>query len=463
MRPKAYIQLGRIGDILNILPLMWRLNQVQRKPVLCVAAENRGVVEDLPYVEAHYYPGHHDLSERAAAWMKLRKPGYDMVISQVWNNPDRRMTAPSYAVESWRLAGNHEHEYGMWPLYLPQVPEWNDKRPCILFAGHSISSPLEQGRALYDALKAEFGASLPVVNLADVRVAKVPELLALYRNAVCLVTVDTMHLHLARASDVPVVALINDGWLGSVPPPNAVSTIRYADLKVERVLDEVRKLVRPPHAKIYHAVDLFGQSERHLRAQASWERIGAERVSFTTYPRTAADIGDARALPYMKDLLMLALDRAQPHDIIAWTSDDVSVSDQTEAWLRLNVARYGAISARRQGGHIGRDLFAFRGDWLRQHWGELPDFILGAPDFDLGLAALIRMKRGVKSRLANMIVDFPGCEPQGAGIWHEDHKSEWMHDGHEKTPSVMHNRKCIMQWAAKHAQNMVFNNEGVMT
>ena len=23
MRPKAYIQLGRIGDILNILPLMW--------------------------------------------------------------------------------------------------------------------------------------------------------------------------------------------------------------------------------------------------------------------------------------------------------------------------------------------------------------------------------------------------------------------------------------------------------
>jgi len=62
-----------------------------------------------------------------------------------------------------------------------------------------------------------------------------------------------------------------------------------------------------------------------------------------------------------------------------------------------------------------------------------------------------------------MAIDFPGCEPNGAGIWHEPHKSEWMKDGHEKDPSVRHNRIQTMQWAQKHAPWMAFNPEGVMT
>lgn len=459
-RPKAYIQLGRVGDILNILPLMWRLNRSRMKPVLCVAESNRSVVERLNYVEPHYYPGHHDLSGRAAEWMRLRRPGYDVVISQVWNNPDQHRRTPSFATESWRLAGDYHDQHGMWPLVLQDSGEVAEGGK-ILVAASGISSPYDQGPRLLAALRQEFGDA--VVDLGTIQKPRVADLLPMFDAALCLVTIDTMHLHLARASDVPVVALLNEGWLGSAVPPNTLTALRYPEARVERVVAAVSDIVRLKSGRILHAVDTFGQSERHQRAAATWDRIGAERVSFETYPRTAKDIGDRRALPYLKDLLGLALNRAAETDIIVWTGDDVSVSDKTEAWLRLNVARYGAVSARRDAGHLGRDLFAFTASWLRANWTDLPDVILGAPDFDMGLAALIRAKRGVKTCLANMNVDFPGCEPKGAGIWHEPHKSEWLVPGYEKEPAVKHNRAVIMRWAAKHAPWLVFNPEGVIT
>jgi hypothetical protein len=460
MRPRAYIQLGRIGDILNILPLMWRLNRSRMKPVLCVAESNRSVVERLNYVEPHYYPGHHDLSVRAAEWMRLRRPGYDTVISQVWNNPDQHRRTPSFATESWRLAGDFHDQHGMWPLVLQDSGDVAEGGK-ILVAASGISSPYDQGPRLLAALRQEFGDA--VVDLGAIQKPRVADLVPMFDAALCLVTIDTMHLHLARASDVPVVALLNEGWLGSPVPPNTVSSFRYPEATPERIVAAVRSVVRSETGKIWHAVDLFGQSERHKRAQASWGRIGAERVSFDRYGRTAKDIGDRRELPYLKDLLQLALDRSAPHDIIAWTGDDVAVSEGTEAWLRLNVGRFGAVSARRDIAHVGRDLFAFRADWLRQHWQEIPDVIIGAPDFDMGLAALIRAKRGLRSSLANLSIDFPGCEPKGAGISHEPHRSEWLVPGYEREPAVKHNRGVIVSWASRHAPWMTFNPEGVIT
>lgn len=439
---------------------MWRLNRTTSKPVLCVAEENRSVVEGLNYVEPHYYPGHHDLSLRAAEWMRLHRPGFDTVISQVWNNPDRQQKTPSFAMESWRLAGDFSAQHGMWPLVLQESGDVAESGK-ILVALSGISSPFEQGPEVLAGLRREFGDA--VVDLSALKKGRVADLIPMFNAALCLVTIDTMHLHLARASDVPVIALVNDGWLGSPVPPNTVERLRYSEAKPDRIIAAVASLVRANAGKIIHAVDVFGRSERHQRAQATWEKIGAERVSFGEYKRTAKDIGDARALPYLKDLLRLALDRAENHDIIAWTGDDVSVSPKTEAWLRLHVPRFGAVSARRDIGHVGRDLFAFSATWLRQHWDEIPDYILGAPDFDMGLAVLIRAKRGIKSSLANLSIDFPGCEPKGAEIWHEPHKSEWSRAGFEKEPSVIHNRKQNLNWASKNAQWLNFNKEGVIT
>jgi hypothetical protein len=47
----CFIQLGRLGDVLNILPLLYHVNQSGRKPVLMVHQEFASVAEGLDYCD----------------------------------------------------------------------------------------------------------------------------------------------------------------------------------------------------------------------------------------------------------------------------------------------------------------------------------------------------------------------------------------------------------------------------
>ena len=53
------MQLGRLGDILNILPMLWKDAQGGVKPKLMVAAEYASVLEAVSYVEPIIYNGPH--------------------------------------------------------------------------------------------------------------------------------------------------------------------------------------------------------------------------------------------------------------------------------------------------------------------------------------------------------------------------------------------------------------------
>lgn len=433
------------------------------------------------YVEAIPFDGRIDDPAAALAWAKKNYPHDDITVSHVENNPDSRRLTPSYQLEAWRLAGALD-EFGKWPLVLEHDGEPAAQAmaeigvPPIAVALNGISSPWGYGDALWGALS----TALPNAMLVDVthlRLKSPQDLIPLFNVARCLVTVDTMHLHLARAARVPVVAILQDRepWFGSVPSPSVVARFNYkeATANLGPVIEAVRRVISArDDIPIVHARDRHGKSDRHKRAQAGWSAwYVASRASSAVNPwagdpdphRNAANtIGDPRPLPYFKDVLQAALTNASDHEVIFWTNDDVALLPGLAEWLRSHVALYGAAIMRRSDDHIGRDLFAFTAKWLRDNWDELPDYIIGTCDWDMGLAAMIRAKRGIVTCLGNVGIDFYPCDATERLYTHEEHPSEWNVPNVASVPSVRHNRECFRRWAERYCPGIKFYPDGLL-
>lgn len=229
---------------------------------------------------------------------------------------------------------------------------------------------------------------------------------------------------------------------------------------------------KPIKVRVFHAVDVFGTTERHQRAQASWaplyESGEMAPVRVAKYPRNAKQaINDPRELPFLKDLLAAAVNGADQDDIIVWTNDDITLADSLPEWVRGYVGRNEATTMRRIEPkmdyiHVGRDMMAFKTSWLRKWWDEVPDYILGASDFDLGMAAFVRHKHGVKTSMANMSVDLPPSDAVARLIAHEPHKGAWEYPDLTAIPSTRWNRKQFMGWAFKHQPTMRFSADGIL-
>lgn len=469
MKPRLFIQLGRTGDLINLLPLWWRLHQqTGQRPRIVTRQDYLPLLAGASYVEAIPFDGRIDDPGAALAWAKKNYPSHEILVSQYENNPvDNRRVTPCYQMESWRLAGALD-EFGKWPLVLETMKD-APARPyenTVLVCTNSISSPWPHGSALHAALL----NSIPNVRFIEIggeRFSSPQVWIPFFNVARCLVTVDTMHLHLSRAARVPVVAILQDRpHLGSVPPPATVAKFGYAEAghDLAAVVAAVRRVLATKcGGTAVHAVHLHGKTERHARAQATWgSGLFPRRTSVETLPRTAQNIGDPRPLPYLKDILAHSMTGCHDSDLILWTNDDVALLPGLTDWLRSHVALYGAASMRRSDAHIGRDLFAFTAKWLRDNWEELPDYIIGTCDWDLGLAAMIRAKRGIVTCLGNVGIDFYPCDATERLYTHEEHPSEWNVADVANVPSVRHNRECFRKWAEKYCPGIRFHRDGLL-
>jgi hypothetical protein len=119
--------------------------------------------------------------------------------------------------------------------------------------------------------------------------------------------------------------------------------------------------------------------------------------------------------------------------------------------MSRHAALFGAFSIRRvEPGanytHIGRDLFGFRVGWLKDRMPDIPDFYIGAPAFDLALAAMIRKYHGIVSTMDNIGLDFYPSEMDPGMVVHEPHASNW--SGHHEftLPANLWNCRLAREW-----------------
>lgn len=513
------VMLGRYGDILNILPVAKYIADHYDRPYFFVAKEFASVLDGVSYVIPQVLDMGYDQIHPALA---VARNTCELVISaQVWGE---KFTHPrdfgSFNTCSWLSAGffDHFHDTSNFPLVIDQRNKQREaalvemvKKPapmilCNLSGGHS--SPFGQARELWSYLLDRY-PEYSFLDISSLRAERIYDLLGLFDHSYLLITSDTATLHLATASGIPVIALVNDAdcgtgvkWLASAPRCNFDLGLYYSEAMshlslIENVIesriggfDALPPAVNPPRLplrKLIHAVETKyaarpDEAPRFQSARKSWDALYARGVvpaHYKDFVRDSGDIGD-RALPYLKDVLKQGMDMAEPDDIVFWTNGDNVLHPDLPEMLQMFVSIYDVCTSHRcdfepgqmpslklspreidakSPWHMGRDLFAATKRWLVTHWSEIPDAILGAPMFDLHLAAIVRDHKGYGTSRENVEKLIPCCDLPRGYVLHEAHNSQWTNLP-PSTPAHLHNSKFFREWAAVHCPNLHFHADG---
>jgi len=517
----AIVQLGAAGDIINILPVAKWIADRYAKPSLIVAEQYAEMLQGVSYVNVVPALSNYRQPDTVARWAAERFRW--VFISQIYGD-DLSITkqCESFTQESWRMVGcKHLFETTLMPVFDCRNQErekvlcrklLSDSKPNLLMnLTASRSTPVAAGPLIRDMLVQQLKEEFNIIDLGEIVADRFYDLLGLMERSAALVSLDTGLIHLAAACGIPVVVLNRRrDWAKAIARSNVVR-----EVWLDEVLDDVAKLAdavryaaaqkpgcrfkrNPPRMpeiaepRYIHAVEMhLTESQRgEFRFQkvfASWNRMYADGVipcHYTQYRRNSMlEIGDTRSLPYLKDVLNHALSFARPDDVIILTNDDTVVSRHCLPELKMRVALYDAVCSRRcdwkngkwpardnpedwlkeTGGHVhsGRDLFAFKAWWLRERMESIPDYILGAPGWDYGIAAMIRLYHGHVSDGANIWKDLLPSEMPPGFIGHIYHTRLWTLKEHRTAPASVHNYKLLRQWNESNGCKFIVNDDGV--
>lgn len=234
----TYIQLGKHGDILSILPILQEEYRVTRcQPTLIVSKEYSEIPLQLDWIKTIIWEG--DWQDLAGAIRFAKIIGGVNRTPQTFGKdfPIKR-EHPSFQLDQWDRCGELK-KWGTLPLTLPgKEPKMTEipPMPFILYCDHSQSSPFPHKEELFTILKETF-PSHHIVRGSSIRLPHLLDLLTLMDAADLIVCVESMHLHLSAASRTPVIALATDTpsrWHGSAYHPRMALHVRYGDYTLRR-------------------------------------------------------------------------------------------------------------------------------------------------------------------------------------------------------------------------------------
>lgn len=250
----AYLAIGlKYGDACSIISILHReFSETGIKPVLICTPGIAKLLEGVTYIQPEIFKGHWQDLKGTLLWAKKKHPFVKCLSFHGENWPVHKKN-PSFQLEIYDRAGmldqfplslvfdnrNLERESALVDLHT------KDCQPYILVGDYSESSPFDQIEALVSLLEVQFGVFHQIIRLSTVKAEKPYDLLGLYDKAVCLVSIDTMHLHLSAASKVPVIALTSDKpefWHGTAWQDRFKAHIRYGDYEDRK--DEILEAVK---------------------------------------------------------------------------------------------------------------------------------------------------------------------------------------------------------------------------
>jgi hypothetical protein len=391
------VQLGRAGDLMSILPMLWKEAQSGAKPKLMVAAEFAPLLEGVSYVEPVIFNGPHFEIDKAMS--QARAMDAKAVCAQV-NGPVqfvREFTykpagqvgarSTSFEKEMWKVAGKLPQWDECWPLVFDKRDPVREEallrkhdlirrgkqKPLMLLALNSNSSPFPYADLLRELVTLKFCSTWNILELPHAE--RIYDLLALYERASLLITVDSAPLHLAWACrQLPVFALAQDKpilWHGSSWRPNHLWYCRYRDWP-RRAMEMVTAIQRLESQKVVgDFVTLFN----------SYDSVQAYEVSPQVLPLTRGICGrdsglvlkDTERHPYLKDSIRMALQRAANDSTEIILSRPQVKFQKTEITppfyaYRIVEGQYWPIA----------DLFCATKKFWKEALPSMPDFVLNS-------------------------------------------------------------------------------------
>jgi glycosyltransferase involved in cell wall biosynthesis len=495
----AFVQLGRYGDIINILPLLKKRFDDTRQPAdLVVAEQFASLLEGTSYVKVHAFPGRFEELVAAEHWARQRFQ--TITTTQIYGRGFKYTpVTESFCKDSWHRAGALDR-WGTLPLVFDnrnaerEEKLWNtfdDGRPMLLVALGGHSSPFPDAAALMEKISARFGSSHKIVDLRSVQAERLYDLLGLFDRAAVLLTIDSAPLHLAAASTIPAIELLMDRtgpWYASIPKGNSILAIPYGQAllrwpEIERALasgetpdathssapNSSPPIASNPTLKSARAMKfVLTHSEftprdpetlrRYNFASATRQTIASKFGNWRMAPFTEVRMarkfsdGNGTQLPYIKDLLNHAAGYANSQDWLVLVNADICFTDKVQEILLEQVRQNRPVALRRRdvgklsaplteeqirsaAEYGGRDLFAFSKEWWQAMRGKFPDMLLGREAWDVLLGTLVQMNGG---------------DTRTGGIYHERHQGVWNNPRFRETlPSQRHNRKLAENFKLK--------------
>jgi len=245
------VQLGRFGDIINILPIARHLYLTTgEKPHIMINREFSRLLEGVSYAAPKAVTLNWLHLNTA---LELAKQQFGTVVeSQICGQgytPKKRMVAFNH--ESWYEAGfaSHFHD-AAFPLVFDRRNAATEaavrnrlfrtnKPKIVTNLTAAFTAPFHMGRQVALALQATYGATFEIVDIGTLKLPHVYDLLGAIEHAKVFVSIDTATLHLAAAAPVPLVALVRNGWEGALPRFNCAARLTYDNATPERVCDAV--------------------------------------------------------------------------------------------------------------------------------------------------------------------------------------------------------------------------------
>jgi hypothetical protein len=451
----TYIQLGRIGDIISLLPAFYHEYQRKgRKVGLVVAKAFAEAIEGCSYIQ----PTILDIDFRRinAALRAVRGAiptqvvGKKTVISQVYGLKYRvDIKLDSFTKESWRLAGFGE----LWRHNLPLVIDQRNREReaklipegefiVVFTEGHS--SPFAHTELLLQKC-AEWFPGKQIIH--NPRGERFHDLIGLMEKAHCIIATDSAPLHLAQAVKTPVIALIADTpslWHGTAMRRNHIAYARYSRFPAEiplitESLEEMEKTTEVMHVFTNYLMD-EGARKRYEIARSTWKMGYKFGITDSYFAR------EIEGVPFVKDILRMAcLKCDKMDDVILLHNSDTCFYEGTEQAFIEAVRTHGScysgridyqgeacLKSKQDKGdpYPGTDLFAFTKGWWLESQKEWPDLVVGREAWDMIMRKLIRSKQGVAL---------------DGSVFHFRHPTKW-ESNRMKDKGNIHNRKQARAW-----------------
>ena len=235
--------------------------------------------------------------------------------------------------------------------------------------------------------------------------------------------------HSAKARILPQTLTSLGTWKGS--------TTGIYSTTLGSLYDSVRSRWMADQPRFVHVSEWGPKSDprmvaRDAVAMRSWDAISPRelyvpaRIRFTQ--QSSSEIGDARCVPKLKDMLRAGLESARDGDFIFFTNAD-SILDQRilmHIWKHLSSNNFGCmfrVNTRKGSTWTdgGRDLFAWRKSALAEWINEIPDFWLGTNHWDTCLAIMGRLKAGIFVGKHDFRLQHPKTEINHGPLTHEWH------------------------------------------
>lgn len=439
---KLYIQLGRTGDVINLLPLAYADAQSGQRSAIMTCHEFSTVLEGCSYIDVVKFDGQIHELERAV--LEAKAISNEIIVTQVLgptktlkNVGQESRHTDSFIKEAWYLAGrlkdwqqqaplvfdrrSPERELALLQSINPQKTI-SRQRKYVLIASSGETSPFPYKPLLFELISGRFKSAktfnATLIDLDDLKAERFYDLVGLYEKAYCLIACDSAPLHLAHACPtLPVCALVNDTpsyWHGSAWRRNHIFHCRYKDFpnRAVEMLDAIENVMMPGSPfvtgvkgqKLIHAYNAYELNGEHEAAMETWRReyrtgrwiaTPIERGACGRDTKTA--LRDAKRFPFLKDAIRLASMRAKDNDVIVLTRDHTCFEEGMTERLTRELPCYAHRRFREpETFHPAYDLFAFTKRWWSEHRGEVPDLVMGKDHYWHRILAEVIKQNGGK-------------------------------------------------------------------